>query len=158
MTTNSSLRALFEPKSIAVVGASSKKGKTSYFLMQNLLKGGYAGKVYPVNPNAKKIFKYKSYPSVLDIPDDIDLAFLVVTNDVVERVLLDCSKKNVKAVMIVTAGFAEVGEQGAELQKRVAEFLRSHGMRGLGPNSVGMVNASQKLVGSFVPFSRWPEG
>ena len=158
MTTNSSLRALFEPKSIAVVGASSKKGKTSYFLMQNLLKGGYAGKVYPVNPNAKKIFKYKSYPSVLDIPDEIDLAFLVVTNDVVERVLLDCSKKNVKAVMIVTAGFAEVGEQGAELQKRVAEFLRSHGMRGLGPNSVGMVNASQKLVGSFVPFSRWPEG
>lgn len=158
MSPNSSLQALFEPKSIAVIGASSKKGKTSYFLMKNLLRGGYPGKVYPVNPNATKIFKYKSYKSVLDIPDEIDLAFLVVTNDVVERVLLDCARKNVKAVMIVTAGFGEVGEAGAELQRRVAEILRNNGMRGLGPNSVGMVNAPQKLLGSFVPFPRWPEG
>ena len=72
MKTNSSLQALFEPKSIAVIGASSKKGKTSYFLMKNLLHGGYPGKVYPVNPNAAKIFTYKSYKSVLDIADEID--------------------------------------------------------------------------------------
>ena len=126
MKTNSSLQALFEPKSIAVIGASSKKGKTSYFLMKNLLHGGYPGKVYPVNPNAAKIFTYKSYKSVLDIPDEIDLAFLVVTNDAVEQVLLDCARKNVKAVMIVTAGFGEVGEAGAELQRRVAEILRNN--------------------------------
>src|ERR1044071_3767127 len=105
----SSLQPLFQPKSVAVIGASEKEGKTSYFLMKNLMKG-YRGKVYPVNPNAEQIFKFKCYKSILDIPGDVDLAFLVITNDIIEKVLDQCARKNVKAVMIVTAGFSEVGE------------------------------------------------
>jgi acyl-CoA synthetase (NDP forming) len=150
--------AFFSPRSVAVIGASSTKGKAGYYLFRNLLEGGYRGKIYPVNPGARRVLGCTAYASVRDIPGTVDLAFLVVSSAHVIGALRDCAVHKVQAVTIVTAGFAEVGEQGRALQMEAAEIVRSSGMRAVGPNSVGLVSASNGLMGSFVPFPAWPSG
>jgi len=154
----SSLQSLFEPRSVAAVGASANPGKAGYFLLRNILDGGYQGEVYPVNPHAGRLLGCRSYSTIREVPKPIDLAFLVVSKPQVKRMLLECAERKVKAVAIVTAGFAETGSQGAGDQRELQAIIQAGGMRALGPNSVGFINASRKLVGSFVPFRTWPEG
>jgi acetyltransferase len=152
------LTAFFAPKSVAVVGASATRGKAGYFLFRNILGGGYRGRVYAVNPGSKRVLGYRSYPSIAAIEDEIDLAFLIVSNAQVQPVLSDCVRQKVKAAMIVTAGFAETGDEGRRAQDEIAGVVRNAGMRAIGPNSVGLVSAPARLMGSFVPFPRWPQG
>ena len=153
-----SLQPLFEPRSVAVVGASSNRGKAGYFLLRNIMDGGYKGRVYPVNPHARRLLGCRTFRSVREIPEVVDLVFLIVANSLVKPVLLECAERKVKAVVIVTAGFGEVGQKGAEDQRELEAIIRSSGMRALGPNSVGFINAANRLVASFVPFRQWPEG
>ena len=154
----SALRRFFAPRSVAVVGASATRGKAGHFLFRNLLEGGYKGRLYPVNPGAGRVLGCKSYASIADLPEAVDLAFLIVSAPHVLPVLGDCARRGVKAVTIVTAGFAEVGEQGRARQAEVASLLLREGIRAVGPNSVGLVSAPAKLMGSFVPFPKWPAG
>jgi acetyltransferase len=152
------LRPFFAPRSIAVVGASSTRGKAGYFLFRNLLEGGYQGRLYPINPGSKRVLGCRTYSSIRDVPERVDLAFLIVSGAHVMQVLQDCANRRVKAVTIVTAGFAEVGEEGRARQMEIAALLRDNGIRAVGPNSVGLVSAPNNLMGSFVPFPRWPAG
>jgi acetyltransferase len=154
----SALHHFFAPRSVAVVGASSTKGKAGHFLFRNLLDGGYTGRVYPVNPASRRVLGCRTYSSIADVPGPVDLAFLVVSASHIMPALRECALRGVKAVTIVTAGFAEVGEQGRVRQMEMARVLRESRMRAVGPNSVGLVSAPNGLMGSFVPFPKWPAG
>jgi acetate---CoA ligase (ADP-forming) len=156
--TEIALRPFFAPRSVAVVGASATRGKAGYFLYRNLVEGGYRGPLYPINPGSKRVLGSRAYASVADVPGRVDLAFLIVSAPHVVPALRDCARRGVKAVTIVTAGFAEIGEEGRARQAEIAAFLRLNRMRAVGPNSVGLVSAPNGLMGSFVPFPIWPAG
>ena len=152
------LKALFAPRSVAIVGASASKSKSGYFILKNILDGGFSGRVYPVNPRAKQILNCRCYASVRDLPEPPDLVIVVVANEHVKTVLQDCAIRKAKAVTIVTAGFGEIGKAGSKAQDALTAIIRESAMRVVGPNSVGLVSAPNKLVGSFVPFPKWPAG
>src|SRR5574337_1096279 len=104
------------PKSIAIIGASDKEGSVGRAITSNILKG-YTGNILPINPTRETIFDKKAYKSVLDVPEEIDLAVIVTKNDVVPAVLEECGKKKIKGAIVITAGFKEVNEEGAKLER-----------------------------------------
>jgi len=109
-----SLDAIFAPNAIAVIGASTTPGKVGYDIFANILKGGYQGTLYPVNPAARSILSMRAYPSVSEIPDAVDLAIIVLSADATLKAVEESSRKGVKGVVIVSAGFREVGKKGLE--------------------------------------------
>jgi len=143
------LKPMFYPESIAVIGASSKKGKLGYRLLSNIISFGYKGKVYPVNPKESEILGLKVYKSVLDIPDKIDLAIILIPADKVPEALEECGRKGIKNAIIEAGGFAEMGIDRARLQKEIGEISRKYGIKVLGPNCAGFINAHINLVTSF---------
>jgi acyl-CoA synthetase (NDP forming) len=152
------IRAVLEPKSVAVIGASTNPTKTGHVLLKNIVVNGFPGKVYPINPNADEIIGLKAYPKILDVPEDIDLVFFLLPGKFVPTLFEDCHKKGVKAAVIIAAGFAEVGEEGKKEQEKLAELIRKTGVRCMGPNSIGFINMDQKLVASFILFENWEDG
>lgn len=152
------MRELLEPDSIAVVGASASPGKPGYILLKNLLDHGFPGRLYPVHPSAHAILGLPAYPSVLELPEPPDLAFIAVPRETVLNVVRQCEARKVRALVIVSAGFAEVGGDGAMLEAELRRILVRSGIRAIGPNTVGLVNAGRKFVASFVPFPRWNDG
>jgi acyl-CoA synthetase (NDP forming) len=139
------LRSIFEPRSVAVIGASNdtaKFGGRAFFLP---LETGYRGAIYPVNPQRSEIGGIKAYPSVLDIPDDVDLAIIAVVAPMVPKAMEECVKKGVKGVVMISAGFAEVGEEGKKLQDEVVRIAHSAGIRIVGPNSNGTWSSRVRL-------------
>ncbi len=143
------LDALFNPRSIAVVGASRHPGKIGYTLLKNIIEYGYRGRIYPINPKADEIMGLKAYPSVLDVPDEIDMAIIVVPAQVVLRVAEDCGKKGVKVMVVITSGFGEVGN--VEAEEKLLEIARRYGMRILGPNIFGLAYTPARLNATFGP-------
>lgn len=143
------VESLFYPKAVAVIGASRNPGKLGYLILDNLLRYGFRARVYPVNPQASEILGLPVYPNVLAVPDDIDLAVIVVPAPAVESVLADCGAKSVRAAVIISAGFAELGAEGARAQKRLADIAQKYGIRIVGPNSVGVLNSFHRLNASF---------
>ncbi|NPV13669.1 CoA-binding protein [candidate division WOR-3 bacterium] len=141
MKTNN-LDFIFKPRSVAVIGASSKEGSVGRALFANILFNGYTGVVFPVNPRAKSILGVKAYPSILDIEDEIDLAILIVPAITVPAVLAECGQKKVKGAIVISAGFKELGATGAALEQAVKERARTWGIRLIGPNCFGMINTS----------------
>ncbi len=139
------MKLLFEPSSVAVVGASNDQSKWGYRVMSNILKGGFEGRLYPVNPGSAEVLGVKSYPRVVDIPEVPDLVVVVVPPPAVPGVMRDCAARGVKAAVVITAGFAEVGGEGARLQQEIVEIARSAGIRFVGPNCLGILNPSHKL-------------
>ncbi|MCD4815464.1 MAG: CoA-binding protein, partial [Methanosarcinales archaeon] len=135
------LKAIFEPESIAVIGASATPGKWGYTILKNMLGNGFPGHVYPVNPKATDILEQKCYPSVLDIPGPVDLAVIVVPISYALAVTEECGKKGVKGIIMVTAGFSEVGGEGKQLEEQLMGIVDRYGMRLIGPNTLGVVNA-----------------
>ncbi|UXD21859.1 CoA-binding protein [Ignicoccus pacificus DSM 13166] len=129
------LDAFFEPRSVAIIGATPKPRKPGYIILTNM-KTRFKGKLYAVNPKYKNVLGVPCFPSILDVSDEVDLAIVVVPNRVVEKVIDDVIKKDVKAVIIITAGFSEIGNK--ELEERVKERLREHGIRAIGPNCLGV--------------------
>jgi acyl-CoA synthetase (NDP forming) len=152
------MRAVLEPRSIAVIGASTDPSKTGHVLFKNIVTNGFPGKVYPINPNASEVLGIKAYPSVLAVPDEIDLVFFLLPGKFIPTLFEDCEKKGVKAACIISAGFAEVGEEGAKRQKVLADLIQSTGVRCLGPNGIGFINKDQKLIASFILFDSWEDG
>ena len=149
METDENVKALFEPDSVAVIGASAKEGKIGYEIISNVINYGFDGEVYPVNPKEDEIMGKKSYDSVLDIPGDVDMAVIVVPSDYVLNVVEECGKKGVKAAPIITSGFGEVGKD--DLENEIVETANEYGMRILGPNVFGVAYPPENLNSTFGP-------
>jgi len=143
------MKALFEPRSIAVVGAAREKEKLGNIILRNLINAGFEGPLYPVNPKADEIMGMKCFPSIGKIPDPVDLAVVVVPNFIVPSVIEEAGEKGVKASIVITAGFKEVGREGAELEKRIGELANRYGMRILGPNCLGLINTHHDMNATF---------
>ncbi len=141
---------LFRPKSIAIIGASETVGKIGHTVVKNLVEGQYQGKIYPVNPKATEIMGYKVYPTVLDIPGEVDAAVITIPAKFVPDSIVECGKKGVKGLIVITSGFSEVGDK--ELEEKCVEIARQYNMRILGPNIVGTLSNSDKMNASFAPF------
>lgn len=145
------LEAFFDPKSVAVVGASTSPGKLGYAVLENLVEGGYVdvGKIYPINPKADEILGQKAYPSVHDVPDDIDLAVIVIPYDYVPAVLEECGKKKIPAVVIISAGFREAGMEGLNRELELVEIADKYNIRLIGPNCLGIIDTFTPVNASF---------
>lgn len=149
------LKAIFEPDSIAVVGASSSPGKWGHTIFSNILHGGFKGRVYPVNPKEESILGEACYPSILDIPNSPDAVVIAVPKAAAFKVVEECGQKGVKGIIMITAGFSETGEEGRELEEQLLEIVERYNMRLLGPNTLGAVNAHTGMNASII--SRLPE-
>jgi len=145
------LDPIFRPRSVAVVGASRRAGNIGRQILTNLIGYGFEGPVFPVNPTAEVVQSIKCYPRVSAVPDDVDLAIVVVPTDRVLEVVRDCGKKGVRGLVVITAGFRETGDTGSELEARLGRLVRRHGMRMIGPNCMGVLNTDPavRLNGSF---------
>ncbi len=142
------LLKLLRPDSVAVIGASRHPEKIGYQVVKNLLESGFPrDKIYPVNPRAKEILGLKVYPSILDVPEPVDLAVIVVPAQIVPKVLEEAGRKGVKAAAIITSGFKEIGN--VEAERRLVEIARKYGMRILGPNIVGICDTVKRVNASF---------
>lgn len=150
---SASILPILYPRSVAVVGASRTPGSIGSRLLRNLVNNGFTGPVYPVNPSADVVNSIKAYPSVTDIPGDVDLAIIVVPSPYVLSVVEDCAEKGVRGLVVISAGFSEVGESGIELERTLLEKVRSAGMRMVGPNCMGVLNTSRtvSMNGTFAP-------
>ncbi len=144
------LNKLLKPKSIAVVGASATPGKIGYTVLDNLIKEGYKGNIYPINPSCEDILGLKTYGSVLDIPGECDAALITVPAKYCIQVTEECGKKGIKGLIVITSGFSEVGRR--DLEDEMVAIAHRYGMRILGPNIVGTLSNSDKLNASFAPF------
>ncbi len=149
----SSLLPLFFPKSVAVIGASTNPASIGGRLFNNLLSEGFTGPLYPVNPAAQVVSSVRAYPSILEVPDEVDLAFVVVPQRHVYQVVDQCGDKGVRGVVVISAGFSEVGPEGAAREAELLDLVRSRGMRMVGPNCMGLLNTadSVRLNGTFAP-------
>ena len=139
------LDALFDQRSIAIIGASPKPGFPSR-VPQFLLKFGYPGKVYPINPKYQELFGLKAYPNLAAVPDEVDLALIIVGAKHVMPLLEECAEKGVKTAVVFSSGFSETGEEGKALQEEMRRLCERTGLRVLGPNCLGYVDVSHKLV------------
>ncbi len=149
------LDALFKPRSVAIVGASNNPLSIGHIVMQNLLDHNFQGPIYPINPKARSIKSFKAYASVSEIPDEVDLVNISIKNTLVPYVLEDCGRKGVKFVIVHTAGFKEVGEEGRQLERQIVEIAHKYGMRIYGPNSQGIQN-SDPAVSVYANFTFVP--
>jgi acetyltransferase len=138
--SDKSLDCVFRPKSIAVIGASRQRGTIGREILHNLLDYEFKGTLFPVNPHVEVVNSIKAYPSVLDIPDSVDLAIIVVPAPQVVKVVEECGKKGVKGLVIISAGFKESGGEGVHEEEKIVELLKKYGMRAVGPNCMGIVN------------------
>jgi acetyl coenzyme A synthetase (ADP forming)-like protein len=138
------------PKSVAVVGASTQPGKIGYTVLQNLIKGGYKGEIYPINPSAQEILSLPVFPDVTSLPKVADLAIITVPVKFVSQVAQQCGEKGIKALSVVTSGFSEVGR--CDLEEDLINIAHRYGMCVLGPNIVGTLSNSDQLNASFGPF------
>lgn len=136
------LKPLFEPQSVAVIGASELQGSVGYSIFSNILHSHFNGPVYPINPKYKSVLSVRAYNAITDIPDAIDLAIICIPAMVVEKVLLQCVQKSVKGVVMITAGFKEIGEAGKALENRITEIALKNNIELIGPNCLGIVNTA----------------
>ncbi len=150
--TASVLPLLF-PRTIAVIGASTREGSIGNTLFRNLLHSGFRGALYPVNPTAQVVNAVRAYPSVKDVPDEVDLAFIVVPAQQVMDVVRECDEADVRGLVVISAGFSEVSEAGAALERDLLELVRDAGMRMVGPNCMGLLNTAPavNMNGTFAP-------
>ena len=140
-----SVHNLLHPRSIAVIGASANPTKIGHAVLRHLLAGNFAGPVYPVNAERRSVRGVRAYPSVLDIPDPVDLAVVAVPAARVDDVLDACLAKGVKALVVVSAGFGETGERGRDVERQLVAQARAHGMRVVGPNALGVINTDPRV-------------
>ncbi len=154
------MKALFEPKSVAVIGASRNKQNVGHGVLYNLVNGGFfntehnkafKGKIFPVNPNADEILGLKCYSSLLNIKPDVDLAVIAVNSKFVPKVVSECVEKGVKGIIIISAGFAEMDEEGKKLQAEVVAMAKNARIPVVGPNCLGIINTNHNLNASFAP-------
>ena len=139
------LARLFSPSSIAVIGASQDIDKGGGFVLHGLLQGGFKGKLFAINPKQTEIMGLKTYPSVLDIPEEVDEAIIAVAARIVPQVMSECSQKGIKFAVVHSAGFSELGAEGRELENEMLRIARQGGNRIIGPNCMGLYNPRANL-------------
>jgi acetyl coenzyme A synthetase (ADP forming)-like protein len=154
-----SMRRLFEPRSVAVVGAARERGKIGSEILHNLIAAGFRGEIHPVNPAARKIQGRRAYATVRDVPGPVDLAVLAIPARAVEAAVDDCIARGVGALVVISAGFRETGEEGRRREAAILEKVRAAGLRMVGPNCMGIVNTDPRvrLNATFSPVYP-PEG
>jgi len=143
------LRPLFSPKSIAVIGASSTPGKWGHAMVARPIQSAFRGPIYPVNPKAKEIEGLTVYPNVRDVPGPVDMAVITIQAPRVPDAVRDCAAKGVKAMVVISAGFAETGPAGKALQDEIVELARSANIRFMGPNGMGIYTSEVRLNTAF---------
>jgi acetyl coenzyme A synthetase (ADP forming)-like protein len=148
-----SLRPLLSPKTVAIIGASRHPSTIGYRLLQCMVEAGFTGTVYPVNPNADSIMSIKAYPSVMDIPGEVEMAVIAVPAKLVSKVAEECGKKGVRALIVISDGFKEIGPEGAAREEELADIIHRYGMRVVGPNCMGIINTADsiKMNATFSP-------
>lgn len=155
-----SIESFFKPSSVAIIGASSKKGKVGNIILTNILygsreneqkhvTGGFKGKIYPINPNANEIMGVKAYPSILDVPESVDMGVVCIPPAGVKDTIEKCGEKGVKSLVIITAGFSEMGSDGKKLEAEIIELAKKNNIRIIGPNCLGIMSPYSKLNASF---------
>jgi acetyl coenzyme A synthetase (ADP forming)-like protein len=151
--TVASLEPFFRPRAVAVIGASRTPRTIGNMVVERLLQSGFTGPVYPVNPHARSVNAVRAYASVLEVPDEVDLAVIAVPQAHVMQVVDECVRKRVRALVVLTAGYAETGEQGRAEQDELVGRVRAHGMRMIGPNCMGILNTAPdvRLNATFGP-------
>ena len=139
------LDPLFKPRAIAIVGASTKELSIGNVIIRNLQKYGYTGQIYPINPTAPEVCGIKAYRSLAEVPGEIDLAHIIIPSTLVPQAMEECGRKGIKAVIINSAGFSEMGEEGAKLQAEFLSTAKKYGIRLFGPNCQGTINSDPAL-------------
>jgi acetyltransferase len=154
-----SLEPILRPKSIAVIGASRQRNTIGWQILDNLLRVGFNGPVYPVNPKASAIHSIPAYKSIADVPGPVDLAVVVVPNKYAAQVIRQCVKKDVKGLVVISAGFKEVGGEGIAREQELVDIVREAGIRMVGPNCLGVINndPAVSMNATFAP-ARPPVG
>jgi len=144
------LGIFFEPKSVAIVGASRKEGKIGNYILRNNILLGYSGRIYPVNPGSDEIQGLRCYPSVAAIPEAVELAVIALPAHLVVDAMKDCQRKKVKGVVIISSGFSEIGGEGMERQRELVRLAAEAGIRVVGPNTTGILNPAGRFTTTFV--------
>jgi len=153
------LDKFFNAQSIAIIGVSRDPNKVGHVIFRNFVDGGYQGKIFAVNPNAESILNHRSYASVSDIQENVELAIVAVPAEAVPKVLEKCGRKKIKSIIVVSAGFKEVGNH--KLEKKLEDTIRKYKLRVIGPNALGVFDAYSKIDSLFLPrfrMSRPKEG
>lgn len=150
------MELFFEPKSVAVIGASTNPKKDGNIILQNIIDSDFAGDIYPINPGAEEVLGLKAYPSVKDVPGDVDLAVIIIPAKFCVDAMKACAEKKIKAVIIEAMGFGEVGEEGQKMQDQIVQIARENGIRVMGPNCTGIV--SRDISTTFFPIKNVPKG
>lgn len=146
------MNILFNPKSVAVIGASEKETKLGFHVMKSLTKGGFPGKIIPINPGSEEIMGLKTFPSIAELPYEIDLAIVVLPAKMVPAIFKECLAKGVKGIVLITAGFKEIDDPiGADLHEQLAKIVNEPNIPVIGPNTFGMINLHGRLNASFTP-------
>ena len=145
--TSKDISFFFTPKSIAVIGASDTQGKVGNTVLNNIISSGYTGKIYPINPRAEEVCKIQCYKSVLDVKDEIDIAIFVIPGKFLNKAAEECCKKKLNALIVISAGFKEVGGEGVEREEKLIKIGKKYKMRILGPNCLGFIGLNYN--GSF---------
>ena len=148
MTTD--LAPFFSPAGVAIIGASTNPRKLSYGILENLIMSEYDGKIFPVNPNAQDSHGIKFFADVSEVPDPVDLAVIVLPAPLIPGVLRDCGERGIKAAIIISGGFREVGGNGVALEQECLQIADEYGMRLIGPNCVGTVDLLTGLNTTFI--------
>ncbi len=148
------MKLFMEPESVAIIGATRKNGPGTYNLVENMLRFGYRGKVFPVNPQADEILGLRAYSSIRDIGQAVDLTVINLPRDLVLKGIRECAAVGVRAVIVVGQGFADADKTGQTLQSEMVSIAKESGMRILGPNTLGVLNAFHPFTTSFMPLSR----
>ncbi|MBN1856384.1 MAG: CoA-binding protein, partial [Dehalococcoidia bacterium] len=143
------MKYLFEPRGVAVIGASQTKGKIGYKVVENIVVGGYKGNIYPINPRGGELLGQPVYKTLSDVEGPIDIAVIIVPASIAFNAVEECAGKGVKFVIVITSGFSEVGNTAEE--RKIADFARANGMRVVGPNVFGIYSAGSSLNATFGP-------
>ena len=146
-----SLENLFNPQSIAMIGASANPRKWGFIILLNILKGNFKGNVYPVNPHEKSILGYRCYASVMDVPEALDLAIITTPAKAVPSLVDQCGRKGIRFVVVISSDFSETGPEGARLEQEVIDCAKRNGIRLVGPNSMGLFSARSSLHAQMPP-------
>ncbi len=157
-TSEHFLHRFLNPQSVAIVGASRNPMRINHYLVANLVKLGYKGRIYPVHPSVPEMLSLKTYPNVSSIEEVVDLAVVAVPQASTLEVLRDCAAKGVKRVVIVAGGFSETGERGRAIQDEMADLLKRNGMRAIGPNALSPIHTYRDFAISFHPLERLSRG
>jgi acyl-CoA synthetase (NDP forming) len=140
------IESIISPTSIAVLGASNRRGSVGNAVIANIVNGGYTGRVYPVNPSSETVLGLRCHRSILEIVEPADIAVIITPSNVVPPVLEECGKKGgVKAAVIISAGFKEIGERGKILEDKIKRIAKDYGIRLIGPNCIGFINTDPRV-------------